>query len=195
MSGRPVLIKAWNAFLNREQHVQSSFNMIKTIESDHARVHEGVAYTVAETIAVASNAYLRYLLITNGKRMHLRDFSFRSTVGPAGVLLHEEPFWDANSLGTNLTGNVAALNRNNIIPSSAQLHRNPFVDTNSLGTQLDSDLMEQASGGPIKAAGGAAGGPVIEYILPNSGAYLISFVNSNAGSALVGSKIFWYEEG
>jgi len=195
MSGRPVLIKLWNDFLNKEQHAQASFNMMKTIDADHARVHEGVAYTVAETLAVASTAYVRYLIRTNGKRMHLRDFSFRSTLGPAGVYLHEEPFWDANSMGTDLSGNIAGLNRNNLVVTSSQIFRNPFIDTNSLGTLLDSDLLEQSTGGPIKAAGGSAGGPVLEYVFPNSGAYLVSFVNSNASAALVGSKLFWYEEG
>lgn len=194
MIGRPVLLNAWNSFWGREEHVESSFNMIKTIDTEHARIHDGLGYNVAETIVVAAGASARYLINVNGEAIHLRDFTFKATTGPGGVAVHESPFFDTNSLGTQLT--PVNLNRRGTIGvSSVGLFRDPFTNVNSLGDQIDSDLMEQSTGGPVKAAGGSAGGPAVEWVLPASGSYLVSYTNSHASdAALVGTKLFWYEE-
>jgi hypothetical protein len=57
---------------------------------------------------------------------------------------------------------------------------------------LDYDLIEASAGGPIKAAGAAAGG-LHEFVLQKNTAYLIEFVNNSGGALTLGCRFFMYK--
>jgi len=194
MASTPILNRGFNEQDGREENIQSSYNMQKTITAVHARVHAKLAYNHSGLNTVPAGGYLRYLLRIGGTVFHLRDFAFKTTEGPAGVFLYEAPFVDTNSLGTQLVSRN--LNRSVAVDSyDFALYRDPFTNAASAGTELDYDLQPATSGGAIRAAGGSAGGPAIEWVLRQDTDYLIEFVNSSTNAAIVGDRVVGYAEG
>ncbi len=188
------LLRLWSRLKGGGEFAESSYGMMKQISAPHARVHEGVFFHAAEIInPVATGGRLSYLIQVGSYDAHLRAYNFTATVGPAPVELYEAPFSDANSLGTPVT--PRNLNRGSGTVSTVAINRDPFVNVSSLGILLDINLIEETAGGPIKAVGGESGAPVVEWELAKETNYLLSYVNSNGGNAIVASKIGYYEEG
>lgn len=193
-AGEPVLLMIYDLLLDKNYFAQGSHGMLKTISADHARVHEGVAFNFSEIVnPVAAAGMLSYLIQVNSYETHLRSYNFTSTVGPAPIVLYENPFTDAASLGSSVS--AVNLDRDSVNTPSTTLRKNPFSNPNSIGLLLDANLIESSAGGPIKAVGGESGAPVIEWDLNVGQNYLLTFVNSNSGDAIVAPKIAWYEEG
>jgi len=186
-----VIIKAWNTVLGKDQNIQSSYNMVKTIDADHARIHDGKTFHYSEGFTTLANSMQTYLFIPGSDTsMHLRNFGFKSTDGPVHIELRENPFYDVNSLGTQVV--PRNMNRGSDNVSSVALYRNPFTNVLSFGGELEHDLIESSAGGPIKASGAGGGSGVTEWVLPNNGnSYLLAFEPTVVTSGSFNG--YWYE--
>lgn len=185
------ILKLWNSSLGRHENAQSSYNMIKTIEAEHARIHQGTGYGFSEKLTILSGSAHNYIIDTNSTDIHFRSYGFNSTLGPCDIYLYDSPFFDAASAGTQKYG----VNRNRSFSDSSGmiLNSQPFVDVNSLGKVLQYGLIE-ATGAIKESSGGNSLSPQGEYDLAVNKKYLLRIINNNVSTATVGFDTFWYQE-
>lgn len=184
------LIKGWNLFKNDEENIRSSFNALKTIVTEHERIHAGKAWLNNDEYFLPSGmSYYLFKVDSFDFNTHLRNYGFVSDQGPMTLHLRESPFIDTNSLGTPLSLNN--LNRNSSNLPGMTLYGAPFTDADSLGTHLGYILQPEASPGNQPAGG--AGDPVVtEWFLNNDKYYLFELNNTAVNTATVGSQFFVY---
>jgi len=186
-----VLLKGWNVFKNAEENIRSSFNALKTINTEHERIHRGLAWLNKDEYFVppATTAYYLFLVDSGYSNVHVRNFGFTSDQGPMKLHFREAPSYDVNSLGTLLSLNN--LNRSSVNSSGMNLYGNPWVDANSLGLHLDFILQPESAPGN-QPAGGAAENKITEWYIDNDKSYLFSLENTSANTATIESQFFVY---
>jgi len=185
------ILKAWSAKLGRPQSIELSYNMLKTIEAEHARIHQGTAFGFSEKLTIAAGSAHSYVIDTGSQDVHFRSYGFNSTLGPCDVHLYEAPFFDAASAGTQKYGR----NRNRTFADSSSviLNSQPFVNVASLGVHIDYGLIE-ATGSTKESSGGSVASPAGEFDLHPAKKYLIQITNNNVSQITAGFDSFWYHE-
>lgn len=161
-----------------------------TITSDHANIHNGIAFTTANkfTLAAAASGYLE-IIVPAGAYIHFKPVSMQSDGPKITVQLIEAP--------TLTTGSTAVIpvNRRRIgtpAISVVTVKNNPTAV--SAGTVLDQDYI---GGGSSAGGSTTSGGMAIndnEWVLKPATTYAIKVTNGGSGSADVNIKTFWYEE-
>lgn len=189
MRSTPFLLRAYNLFKGGEQNVHASYNCMSTIEIEHALIHDGKGFGLSKKLTVAAGATKIITIDPASVEAHLRVFDFNSTLGPCDVDLWEGSVVGVGSEGTAIPGYNK--HRNHANTPDLVIKEDGVLTTS--GTLLEYALIEAATGGPIKAAGGSAGAPPIETILNTANLYALGFTNNNASSATVGLKMFWLE--
>ncbi len=113
MSATPFLIKAYNAFLGREENVRCLTNAVKVIMHGDYSAHDGHLWTKADKHLIAAGGSLDHLIMPNsGTHIALADFSFKATKGPNDVFLYENPFFNVSSIGVDVNSLFSSHNRN-----------------------------------------------------------------------------------
>lgn len=190
------LIQAWNSILGGEENIRSIANALKTMTPEHVASHAGTLFTHRDKHTVAaSDSFNVYVVPNSGTSLNLLPFEFKADAGPGDIYLYESPYTNPASLGTDISSNFKNHNRvsANVAPFSA--YENVYFNPASAGQQIDYGLMEQTGGGPIKNAGGEAGGGDNEWQLDPAKGYLVRYTNNSAGQATVLSGLAVYEEG
>jgi len=185
------ILKAWNKFLDQAQNIQSDFNMMKVIDAEHARVHEGLLFNISKKVTIPASSDYYYVVRTNGLPMHFRPIHVVSNASPMDVRLYEAPFINVNSIGNE----VLWLNKNRQSSNvtSSQMFDNPFINTASIGTELSYGLIEGTIGGAIKQSGGDTAS-VQEWLLPNSSYYALRIGNGDSTNpATISIEMSMYE--
>jgi len=180
-----VLVKAWNRSIGREQNVQVSYNMIKTIEADHARIHDGVAFHVSHISSLASGGVHFMLIVPNSSGMHLRQQHIVVTGAPITATLYESSSY--SNVGS--VQQVNNMNRQSANVSSSSIYSAPTIVVT--GTAIEHTLIPVTA----KDSGGTGEGPAQEWILDGTGPYVLGVKNDAGAAITVGMKLFWYEPG
>lgn len=189
-----ILLKAWNTFKDGSENIHSVNNAVKTIHTEHERIHAGMAWLNKDRYVVppSTTAYYLFRVESYSNPSQIRNFGFVSNQGPMELHFREAPFTDVNSLGTPLSFNN--MNRNSSNLPGMTLYGAPFVDVNSIGVHLDFILQPESAPGN-QAAGGGASNVIEEWVIDNSKSYLFTLENTTVNSAVVESQFFVYRSG
>ena len=184
------IVKAWNLFKSDEENIRSSYNSLKIVQLEHERIHQGRSFRHTEVHSLASAEVYAHLIIPNsGSDVHLQSMSIKASSGIVHLGLYENPFTDANSLGSLDTDEWLNQKRNssNVPPFLA--YENPFTDANSLGTKVFEDLITDVS----KDAGGSEEGIPNEIMFDNTKTYLLRVTNNSGATIATSDKFTVYD--
>jgi hypothetical protein len=155
-----------------------------TIETEHARIHDGQAYRVAIFWDLAASAKTYFQMKVWAKAIHLKEKKLIDGQNRVVCKLYEAP--------TVVDGNIVILalnaNRNSTNTSSTQVFWYTVQPTPTGGTVLD---IEYLPGTNQSAAGASVAN--IEYILKPNTTYLFEAENLDSQTTKMLSKCFWYE--
>ena len=164
------------------ERVTSGFPVITT---DHALIHEGLAYTLSATASISNGAtHSVELAIPAGVYVHFKPVGVTASGGPVTITLVE---------GSTSTGGSAATpsNRRRISPVASRLTCKTGV-TASGGTVIDTALIPSATQGNNRL--GAGTGAAEEFVLNPGTTYSVQFANAAGNATTIGYQLFWYEE-
>ncbi len=164
--------------------VDARVKAAKTIETEHAEIHEGETYVSSHfysQVADDANADLR---ITLGSDKELHITITVAVAGDGEILIYE---------GTTYTvaGTVVAIyNRDRTSSNSSDAGCRYTPTVNVLGTEL---FHGYAPGGTKKEAIGSVRRTSQEWIFKKSEDYLVRFTNRSGGAIDVSIEVEWYE--
>lgn len=170
-----------------EQGQENLTGYTATISSDHAYIHDGIAFTAivnAGTISAAYDIAFTTPTVASGKFIHWRPTGITSSSNYVQFALYEG---DAFTGGTDVT----PINRNRL--SSGVSVMQDFVQGATVtpsGTLIDIGGVGTA-GNPGSRSGGTEGANE-ELVLKQNTDYV--FTLTPAGATIVTAKLFWYEE-
>lgn len=162
------------------------------ITTDHAFIHGGIAFTVANKMDVVS-AKIGGIQITVpvGVYVHFKPAAFNATGGPVIIGLLEDYSFVGGSAITPVNRKRAGT------PAASQLSVKGLADIAAVAgsTPLSLDM----SVIPGSTAGGKLGGSsraAEEWVLNPGTTYLVTISNATSPGATVtvGYELFWYEE-
>ena len=166
--------------------VEQYSNAVRTIEQEHAMIHDGNAYQLSGRLASLASAASEYILIDPSTPVHWRYFKFQSEGGPFDVELFKNP--TTTDPGSALT----PVNRNDISSntSSSTITEAPTVTDD--GTRMDLDVSSlEGTGSRTRGALEGVGGA--EWVIDGGNTYLIKVTNNDNSAILLTYKFFWYE--
>lgn len=162
---------------------QYSDYAVRVIETDHARVHEGVSFIAGGLFTgIANNAVVEFLIQSASIIHFLPNVSVS---GDAEVYLFEDTTFSA--AGTPVT--KFNKNRNSTKVSDAVITHTPTITAD--GTQFPPNFIPGGHGGI--AIGGEDGGYSREIISAIGKVYLLRIKNVSGIAATICPKIEWYE--
>lgn len=167
--------------------IEPCTKFISVIQSDHAYIHKGIAYTgIIDTgsISAAYDIAFTTPTVASGKYIHWRPLGLTTSANYVQAELREA---DSFSAGTA----VVPINRDR--SSSNTTSMQTFVKgatATPVGTLIDIDGIG-ASGNPTSRSGGGAGANE-ELILKQNTNYVLTL--TPAGATVCTAKLFWYEE-
>ena len=176
-----------NAFVTAIERITGAF---RTIETEHAYIHEGIFY----------ESYNKFTLAAGAKRV--------VTIKPAaGTYLHYRPtnlvtsadkvtieFYEGATV-TAATGTAATPsnhNRNSTLASKVTLLDAPTVTAD--GTKFAQVYIPGATGLGGTRTGASAGVSNSEWVLKPNTVYMIRVTNGSSGSNDIQVNFQWYEE-
>lgn len=162
----------------------------KSITTDHAAIHGGIAFTVAHkfTIAAAGSAYLEFI-VPAGAYVHFKPVAMQTDAPKVLVQVIEAP-----TVTPGTTGKTP-MNRRRIgtpTVSVVTVHTDPTGVSG--GTVIDQDYIGGGTGAGGSSVSGGMGINENEWVLNPATTYLVKVTNGGSGSADVNIKLFWYEE-
>lgn len=164
---------------------------VKMINTDHAAIHEGMAFTVSNKMDVAS-AQVGGLEITvpAGAYCHFKPASFSVSAGPIIVAFLEDYTFVGGSA-------IPSANRKRTSAATATVTVKGLANISAVAGAAPLNLQTiLLSGNTTAGRLGAAQSLADEWVL-KEGKYLIAITNAtNPGAtATVAYDLFWYEEG
>ena len=176
-----------NAFVTAIERITGAF---RTIETEHAYIHEGIFY----------ESYNKFTLAAGAKRV--------VTIKPAaGTYLHYRPtnlvtsadkvtieFYEGATV-TAATGTAATPsnhNRNSTLASKVTLLDAPTVTAD--GTKFAQVYIPGATGTGGTRTGASAGVSNSEWVLKPNTVYMVKVTNGSSGSNDIQINFQWYEE-
>jgi hypothetical protein len=170
------------------QYLTSSDKPFPTVDVNHLRLHEGVAYYVYHThkdtsrLAVGSSINIA---IAWPAGLEAHAFVDYQCGGEAEIYAYESA---TTSGGTAMTLH----RRNRIITTASQAAAvlNPTVS--AVGTEFYSELITSAEGQGNRSGAGSKG-TSFEFILKPLTTYLFRLTNVNSTSQMAEMRIDWYE--
>lgn len=158
------------------------------ISSDHAYIHDGIAFkgiVDAGTISAAYYIGFKTPTVASGKYIHWRPTQLISTANYIDVTVYEG---DAFTAGSTVT--PVNCNRMSTIISTMQSFAKGVTVTPAGTIVLDTGV--GSTGTPQVTSGGAGNGENEEIVLKQNTSYVIKITPS--GSTDVKLTCFWYEE-
>lgn len=185
-----VLIEGYNVYKGGAEFIRSSNNALKTLSTEHERIHAGKYFRHSEVHSLATGvSHYHYIVPNSGSHLHLRSYRVKANNGPGRLNIYENPYIDASSIGTDISSDYKNLNRasSNVFPATAYL--GPYVDVNSIGEELDVSMLFDSS----KDAGEESELVDHEIALTNSYGYLVRYFNDSGAAATSSIRIGIYE--
>ena len=179
-----VFNKLQQLIINALEHLTGFFAVI---DSDHAYIHDGIAFTAVIDCGSISAAYdiaFTTPTVASGKYVHWRPIGIQSSADYCKVELREG---DSFSSGTAVT----PVNRNRL--SSGTTSMQAFVK-NATATPAGTLIQLSGvgtSGNPSSRAGGGSAASQ-ELVLKQNTNYIVTITPDSATD--VTCELFWYEE-
>ncbi len=160
---------------------------IANIGSDHAYIHQGIAYTSIVTTPSISAAY---------------RLAFKTPAAASGIFIHWRPIGITSSANyvdfaiteaETYTGGTAVtpINRNRISSNTSSMQAFAYgVTSTPAGVIIDKSGIG-TSGTPRARSGGGTGAEQ-ELVLKQDTTYVVTL--TPAGATIVNLSLFWYEE-
>lgn len=157
---------------------------IGTIGSDHAYIHDGIAFTAVIDVGSISGAYDIAFKTPVTKFVHWRPIGLQTSADYVKVELREGDTWSGGTA-------VTPINRNRL--STRPTKMQSFVKN---ATVSPSGTLIQIAGfgtaGNAASRGGGGGGAQEEIVLKRNTNYVLTITPDGATS--VTAELFWYEE-
>lgn len=164
---------------------ESVTSCMPVITTDHAFIHEGIAYTLSGSATVSTSWSISFETPATGY-VHFKPVGVSASGGPVTVTLVE---------GATYTGGVAATprNRNRLgsTPDSSTVTCKTAV-VPSGGTTIATLYIASATQGSQRL--GAATGAAEEFVLKQNTTYVLTLAETATGDVVCGYDLFWYEE-
>lgn len=160
----------------------------RTIEHEHAKIHDGNAYTLSIQSSLTSAGSFTLLLRTPANYFpHYRVVRSRFEDGPVLVKFYKGVGVNVASLGTEVV--PVNMNGASTNTSSLAMYINPsIVDVNSLGTAIEQELVPSTG-----VQGGAQDSPTpFEWLLDESTDYAVVIENQTGNTQFTYTN-FHYE--
>jgi len=164
--------------------VDSKVKAVKTIETEHAEIHEGETYICSHFYSLVADDANADLRITSGSNKELHITITVAVAGNGETLIYEGTTYTV--AGTN----VVIYNRDRTSSNSSDATCRHTPTANVLGTEL---FHGYAPGGEKKEAIGSVRKTAQEWIFKKSEDYLIRFTNRSGGAIDVSIEVEWYE--
>lgn len=171
---------------NGENVVDQYSGSLRTIEQEHAEIHEGHGYNLSgELPSLAAGASL-YIHIDPVAAVHWRYYKFTADGGPFDVELFKNPTIDVQG-----TSQLTPVNRNDL--SSNVSSTLIYTDTTFTadGSRLDIDRA-YASGTGVHAASEIEG-LAVEWVINGGNTYALKVTNNDTNAIVLTYRFFWYE--
>ena len=170
-----------------EQGQEDLTKYTATISSDHAYIHDGIAFTSIINTGLISAAYdiaFTTPTVASGKYIHWRPIGISSSADYVNATLREG---DSFTSGATVT----PINRNRLSSNTTSMQT--FVQGATVtptGTIIMSTGMG-TDGNPRSQSGGGAGADE-EIVLKQNASYVLTLTPSGATTCIM--SLFWYEE-
>lgn len=165
----------------------------KQILTDHASIHEGLAYTVANKMDIASTKVGAIsIAVPEGTYVHFKPAKFVNVGGPVYLSLLEDYTFTGGSAITPVnrkrTGTVG------VSACTVKGSTDITAVAGSTPVSLDMKVLPGSSTGASHLGGDF--GAAEEWILRPGKTYLVTMTNATSPGAqvTVGYELFWYEE-
>lgn len=161
----------------------------KTIEYEHAEIHEGNAYDADIEFSLIGTASTYYLIQTGSNYIHFKDFSFTTDKSEVKIFLYQQP----TATGTSSV-EVFNADDDSTKLTTLQLFSSPTVSNEGTKRKVyyESGLTSTAD---AKGRGDTVQPLTWEYILKKNSKYLIKLVRLVTDGDTKGVlKIRYYEE-
>ena len=183
-------MKSNGTFINFADASERITSAIRTIETEHAYIHEGIFFEIYNKFTLASAA--------------TRVVTFKT---PVGIYLHYKPtslvtsadkvtieFFEGATVtaATGTTVIPSNHNRNSTLTSGVTLLDAPTVTAN--GTKFAQVYIPGATGIGGTRTGASAGLSNSEWVLKPNTVYMIRGTNGSSGSNDIQINFEWYEE-
>ena len=163
---------------------------IRTIETEHAYIHEGIFYESYNKFTLAAGAK-RVVTIKApvGKYLHYRPTNLVTSADKVTIEFYEGATVTAET-GTAVT--PSNHNRNSTLTSGVTLLDAPTVTAD--GTKFAQVYIPGATGTGGTRTGASAGLSNSEWVLKPNTVYMIRVTNGSSGSNDIQINFEWYEE-
>ena len=163
---------------------------IRTIETEHSYIHEGIFFESYNKFTLAAGATkVITLKAAAGKYLHYRPTSLVTSADKVLIEFYEGATLTA-ATGTAVT--PSNHNRNSALASTTTLLDAPTVTAN--GTKFAQVYIPGATGTGGTRTGQSAGTSGSEWVLKPNTVYLIRVTNGSSGSNDIQVNFQWYEE-
>ena len=176
-----------NAFVTAIERITGAF---RTIETEHAYIHEGIFYESYNKFTLAAGAK-RVVTIKApvGKYLHYRPTNLVTSADKVTIEFYEGATVTAET-GTAVT--PSNHNRNSTLTSGVTLLDAPTVTAD--GTKFAQVYIPGATGTGGTRTGASAGLSNSEWVLKPNTVYMIRVTNGSSGSNDIQINFEWYEE-
>ena len=176
-----------NAFVTAIERITGAF---RTIETEHAYIHEGIFYESYNKFTLAAGAK-RVVTIkpATGTYLHYRPTNLVTSADKVTIEFYE------GATVTAATGTAATPsnhNRNSTLASKVTLLDAPTVTAD--GTKFAQVYIPGATGTGGTRTGASAGVSNSEWVLKPDTVYMIRVTNGSSGSNDIQVNFQWYEE-
>ena len=163
---------------------------IRTIETEHAYIHEGIFFESYNKFTLAAGA-TKVITIkpATGTYLHYRPTNLVTSADKVTIEFYEGATLTA-ATGTAVT--PSNHNRNSTLTSKVTLLDAPTVTAN--GTKFAQVYIPGATGTGGTRTGQSAGTSGSEWVLKPNTVYLIRVTNGSSGSNDIQVNFQWYEE-
>jgi hypothetical protein len=172
-------------------YIERVTNGIKSIDSDHAYIHEGMFFQYDNVFILAATTGTRYIAMLTPEEKYVH-FRFSNIISSADKLTIE--FFEGATI-TPETGTPIIPNNHNRVSSKVSgctILDNATV-TND-GIKLDQYYIAGATGVGGTVSGSQLGQRSNEWILKQNTWYVYKFSNASSSQNIVNTNTFWYEE-
>ena len=176
-----------NAFVTAIERITGAF---RTIETEHAYIHEGIFYESYNKFTLAAGAK-RVVTIkpAAGTYLHYRPTNLVTSADKVTIEFYEGATVTA-ATGTAVT--PSNHNRNSTLASKVTLLDAPTVTAD--GTKFAQVYIPGATGTGGTRTGASAGVSNSEWVLKPNTVYMIRVTNGSSGSNDIQVNFQWYEE-
>lgn len=172
----PILIKAWNRILGREQNVVATGGALHTLQEWNAAVHHGYSYHYGTRFALPPGAVAFFAATPNSFNLHWEGLNVDALTGPIEIDFYKNT---VVASGTQ----VLPTNRNLEISSSSSTYVQQVATLTNTGDSVapTANLASPTLGGRDIPSGNS--GVFKGFILPTSGTFSVGMKNTSADSA------------